>query len=283
MPFSAIVSSSKTLPTVTHIPVLTSKNDFFPWDEGVQALIHANGLIGHILDPAAYVDPSRPDLIPTPSPVLSMSASPQEIEASNRWWVDDNIVQHILLSRLGSTPHGLLPSSTVSNRTALTIYQTLTQYYGTCNFADCTELLNSLHNSTCTAGHVPDFVSRWRVGLSKLQSARFGFNIKICISLFVHGLPPVPAFNSLRADLPHRLAAIIRDDDYGAFIGLTETVLELDTIFRPSAHLQPTRPPHVSSPSLSSTAPAPFLPTSSSTDSPSFPQGKELSCGNCKS
>ena len=137
-PFSAIVSSSKTLPTVSHIPVLTSKNDFFPWDEGVQALIRANGLIGHILDPAAYVDPSRPDLIPTPSPILSMSASPQEIEASNRWWADDNIVQHILLSRLGSTPRGLLPSSTVSNRTALSIYQTLTQYYGTCNFADCT-------------------------------------------------------------------------------------------------------------------------------------------------
>ena len=97
-PFSAIVPSSKALPTITHIPVLTSKNDFFPWDEGVQALICANGLIGHILDPAAYVDPSQPDLIPTPSPVLSMSASPQEIEASNRWWADDNIVPYPPLS-----------------------------------------------------------------------------------------------------------------------------------------------------------------------------------------
>jgi hypothetical protein len=44
------IFSSKTLPMVTHIPILTSKNDFFPWDEGVQTLIHANGLIGHILD-----------------------------------------------------------------------------------------------------------------------------------------------------------------------------------------------------------------------------------------
>ena len=109
LPFPAIVPSSKVLPTITHIPVLTLKNDFFPWDEGVQALIRANGLIGHILDPAAYVDPSRPDLIPTPSPILSMSASPQEIEASNHWWSDDNVVQHILFSRLGSTPCGLLP------------------------------------------------------------------------------------------------------------------------------------------------------------------------------
>jgi hypothetical protein len=209
-PLPAVVSLSKNLPTVTHIPVLTSKNYFFPWDEGVQALIRANGLIGHILDPSAYVDPCRLDLTPSPPPVLAMSSSPRDIEASNRWWAEDNIAQHVLVSRLGTTPRGLLPSSSTISRTALLIYQTLTQYYGTCNFADCTELLNSLHNSACVAGRVPDFVSKWRVGLAKLQSAQFAFNIKICISLFVRGLPPVPAFNSLRADLPRRTSLGVR-------------------------------------------------------------------------
>ena len=111
---------SKTLPTVTHIPVLTSKHDFFPWDEGVQALIHANGLIGHILDPTVFVDPSRPDLAPTPPPVYILSL-PQDVEASNRWWAEDNIVQHILLSQLGSIPRGLLPSSNIVTRNALSI------------------------------------------------------------------------------------------------------------------------------------------------------------------
>ena len=53
---------------MTHILILTSKHDFFPWDEGIQALIRANSLIGHILDPSLYVDLSHPDL--TPSPVL---------------------------------------------------------------------------------------------------------------------------------------------------------------------------------------------------------------------
>ena len=175
----------------------------------MQALIHANGLIGHILDPSAYVDPSRPDLAPTLLPVLSMSSMPLEIKASNRWWVEDNIVQHVLLSRLGTTAHGLLPSSSTATWTALSIYQILTKQYGTCNFADCTELLHSLHNSTCVASCVPDFVSKWRVGLSKLQSARLGYNIKICISLFVRCLPPVPAFNTLRADLPHCIAEMM--------------------------------------------------------------------------
>ena len=242
-PSPSSVSLSKTLPTVTHIPVLTSKLDFFPWDEGVNALIRANGLIGHILDPSAFVDPTRPDLAPNPAPVLSMSSSPRDIEASNRWWAEDNVVQHILVSRLGTVPRGLLPSSNTISRTALSIYWTLTQYFGTCSFADCTELLNSLHNSVCTAGRVPDFVSKWRIGSAKLQSARFVFSVKICISLFVRGLPPVPAFNSLRADLPRRIAAIVQDDDYGAFIDITETVLELDTIFRPTPLLPSARPP----------------------------------------
>ena len=124
-PFSPSIASlhsvSKTLPTVTHIPILTSKHDFFPWDEGVQALIRANGLIGHILDPSLYVDPTRPDLAPSPVPVLSASSSPLDIEASNRWWAEDNIAQHILVSRLGAIPRGLLPSSSTTTRTADTL------------------------------------------------------------------------------------------------------------------------------------------------------------------
>ena len=228
------------------------------------------------------MDPRRPDLTPTPPPILSMPSSTREIEASNRWWAEDNIVQHILVSRLGAVPRGLLPSSNNITRTALVIYHILTQYYGTCNFADCTELLNSLHNSVCTTGRVPDFVSKWRVGLAKLQSARFTFNIKICISLFVRGLPPVPAFNSLRADLPRRIASIDQDNDYGAFVDLTETVLELDTIFRSSSHSQParpSRPPPVPLPVAPGPAPA-SLPTP---PDPSRIPKKELTCSNCKS
>ena len=184
-PSLAISSISKTLPAVNHISILTSKHDFFAWDEGVTSLICANGLIGHILDPYSLSDPCRPDLAPSPPPVLSLSSSAQDIQASNRWWAEDNVAQHILVSRLGTIPHGLLPVSNITTRTAFSIYQLLLQYYGTSNFADCTELLNTLHNSTCTAGRVQEFVSRWRTGLSKLQSAHFVFSIKICISLFV--------------------------------------------------------------------------------------------------
>ena len=277
---SPLHSLSKTLPTVTHIPILTSKHDFFPWDEGVQALIRANGLIGHILDPSLYVDPSRPDLAPSPVPVLSTSSTPLDIEASNRWWAEDNVAQHILVSRLGAIPRGLLPSSSAITRTALSIYQTLSQYYGTCNFADCTELLNSLQTSACTNGRVPDFVSRWRVGLVKLQTAQYDFNIKTCISLFVRGLPAVPAFNSLRADLPRRIAAISDTHDYGAFIAMTETVLELDTIFRPALSQRQSR---LSSAPSVLPPPPPVPPSDSTSASSTILLKKDLLCKNCKS
>ena len=275
-------SASKTLPTVTHISILTSKLDFFAWDEGVTSLLRANNLIGHILEPSTYVDPARPDLVPIPPPVLSTVSTASEIDASNRWWANDNIAQHILISRLGSVPRGLLPASNITTRTALSIYKLLLQYYGTSNFADCTELLTSLHNSVCTTGRVQEFVSKWRTGLSKLQSARYDFNIKICISVFVRGLPNIPAFNTLRADLSRRIAAVMDVHDYGAFIELTETVLELDTIFRPTAQSQTSRTPRAP-PIATPSVPVTSLSSTAVPDPTSRVPKKELTCGNCKS
>ena len=279
---------SKTLPSVTHIPILTSKHDYFAWDEAVTALIHANDLIGHILDPSTPVDPTRPDLASTPLPVLPLSPTALDIAALNRWWSKDKIVQHILVSRLGSVPRGLLLSSNLATCTALSIYRLLLQYYGTYNFADCSELLSALHNSSCATGRVQEYVSKWtrRTGLSRLQSAHFVFNIKICIGYFVRGLPSIPAFNTIRADLPDRIAGIAFEQDYGAFLSLTERVLELDTIFRSASQSQvprssrvvPTVPPPApvvsSLPPPSSSVPVPPHVAKSSHSA--------LTCNNCK-
>ena len=113
----------------------------------------------------------------------------------------------------------------------------------------------------------------------KLQSAHYDFNIKTCISLFVQGLPAVPAFNSLRADLPRHIAAIDNIHDYGAFITLMEAVLELDTIFRP------TQPHRASRSTAVPPVPPPPVPPSSSvvTDPSSVLPKKDLLCKNCKS
>ena len=231
-------SASKNLPTVSHVPVLTNKADFFVWDEGITSLLRANGLIGHILDPAEPLDPARPDRVPNVMPVLPLLPTPADVTSLTRWWDDDNIAQHVLTSRIGSVPRGLLPSPNLVTRTALSIYQTLVRYYGTCNFADCAELFNSLNGLYCQAGRLQEYVSKWRTGLSRLQSARFPFSIKLSISQFIRGLPVHPAFNTLRAALPAHVSAA-GDQDYGFFVNITETALELETIFRSASQHVP--------------------------------------------
>ena len=93
--------------------------------------------------------------------------------------------------------------------------------------------------------------------------------------------PPIPAFNSLRADLPRRIAAITEDTDYAAFVDLTDTVLELDTIFWSSSQPQASHPPRVPTATVPS---LPAVPTASpAVPDPSNVPKKDQSCGNCKS
>ena len=82
---SPSISVSKNLPSVSHIPVLTNEADFFAWDEGVTSLLRANGVIGHIMDPAEPLDPDRPDRVPSAMPVLPLSPTPVDIASLTRW------------------------------------------------------------------------------------------------------------------------------------------------------------------------------------------------------
>jgi hypothetical protein len=138
----------------------------------------------------------------------------------------------------------------------------------------------------CQPGRVQEYVSKWRTAISRLQSARFPFSIKLSISQFVRGLPSIPAFNTLRANLPGHISAA-HDQDYGAFVTLTETALELDTIFRSANHAsRPLRSQTTMSSNLASTTPAP-LPSKSSTSIPTSSTSTtttasaQKSCTNC--
>jgi len=228
---------SRTLPSVSHISILNSKSDFHTWDEGVTSLLRHLGLLGHILDPSEPLDPSRPDRVPLPEPILPASPTPAALTTFTRWWDDDNIAQHVLVARLGSTPRGLLPSSSIANRSARSIYSMLAHYYGLCSWSDGSELLNTLNASICTPGRVQEYVSKWRTGISRLRSARFPINVKLLISNFVRGLPITPAFNTLRADLSSRISQA-GEHDMGAFIAVTETALDLEATFRAAAQAQ---------------------------------------------
>ena len=203
-------------------------------------------------------------------PLLPANPSPDDLAGFNWWWDVDNIAQHILASWLGLIPHSLLPSTTVATHTALSIYKMLVQYYGTCSYADCTDLANSLYSSICVHSHIQDYFSKWRVGISHLKSAQFSFSIKMCLNQFVRSLPLITAFTSLHSTLPECIATA-GDNDYGAFVTLTEAILEQDTIFHAALQAQAPWPnPHcqVSSATTTTLIPSASTANSSSVSAP---------------
>lgn len=145
-----------SVPSVAHIPLLTNKFDFFTWDDVVTSLLRASRLIGHILDLSEPLDQSRPDRKPSILPVLPLSPTAGDFAALKRWWDEDNVAQHILTSRIGAVPRGLLLSPNLATRTELTIYQVLKRYYGT-SIADCAELLHTLNSTPCVPGCIQEY------------------------------------------------------------------------------------------------------------------------------
>ena len=61
-------------------------------------------------------------------------------------------------------------------------------------------LNSSTLSITCTSGRIQEYVTKWWNGISRLQSAKYSFNIMTCITLFVRGLPLIAAFTSFRAN-----------------------------------------------------------------------------------
>ena len=102
-------TTPKPLPTVSHIPILSGWSDFNAWNNGVRSLILYLGYTGHIASqPAPGVVPDS-DGVPSYPPNLSTPPSMAEITALCAWWEEDNIVSHILMTRLASAVFSILP------------------------------------------------------------------------------------------------------------------------------------------------------------------------------
>jgi len=108
-PFSLIVNSNQqqnqnhqnsatTLPTVTHIPLLTGWSDWGPWFAAVGNHIMNLSLIPHICDDPKLGNPFDPGCIPTHPPVITVLSTQVELTAWDSWWQNNGIAGHILMS-----------------------------------------------------------------------------------------------------------------------------------------------------------------------------------------
>ena len=89
-PTASMVTVSKTLPSVAHIPLLTGQVDFGAWNNGVRTLILHLGYLGHISDPPLSGRDPLPDHIPSYMPVLSTTSTQDEHAAHRLWWECDH-------------------------------------------------------------------------------------------------------------------------------------------------------------------------------------------------
>jgi len=86
----------------------------------------------------------------------------------------------------------------------------------------------------CHPHRVQEFVVKWRAGVSRLHECQYPISSRLMIQQFVSRLPAdAPAFFTLRAGLISRLQNIM-DNDFNAFVSVTQEVVDLDNTFRQS-------------------------------------------------
>ena len=230
----------RTLPTLTHIPLLNSRLDFAPWDSGIRSVLRSLGLIGHIAVTGDPIDPLRPETMPSHPPNLTQGYDQAALMAYRQWWDRDAIADHVISTRLSNLVRASLPPDNIlGTGTARAVYEAIRQLYGLRGLADGLAIYNALMSLPCNPHHVQDFVIKWRAGVSRLHECQYPISSRLMIQQFVSRLPAdAPAFFTLRAALVSRLQGIA-DNDFTAFISLTQEVIDLDNTFRQS---QPARP-----------------------------------------
>ena len=281
----------KSLPNVSHVPILTGRVNFGAWNDGVRTLILHMGLLGHIANPPQSGYPPLPDRVPSYMPTLSMTPSTVELASYRDWWEDDNIVSHVLIARLNATTRSLLPYDDGDSgmpRCARAIYDVLCNTYHLRGYTSGSALYSELRALSC-GPRVQDYVTKWRAGVSQLRSARYPLVFREVIESFLSKLPASVPFQMLRHNTMKGIDNV-RDDDVGTFLGITNEVLDIDILYRPGSNIRPpaqnnqnatTRHNHHSSPptvppiapSIKNTSAVPATSTKSTSSS--------LVCSNC--
>ena len=134
----------RSLPTLTHIPLLSGHLDFAPWDSGVRSILRSLGLVGHITVTGDPIDPLRPETLPSYPPNLAQGYGQADLMAYRQWWDRDAIADHVVTTRLSNLVRASIPPDNIlGTRTALTVYEAIRQLYGLRGFADGLTIYNS--------------------------------------------------------------------------------------------------------------------------------------------
>ena len=265
-PFSPIINSNQqsqnqnlsssptTLPTVTHIPLLTGRSDWGPWFAAVGNHIGNLGLIPHVCDDPKPDDPFDPGRIPSYPPVITVLSTQPELSAWDSWWRSDGIATHILTSRLSASARSQLPVfnplSGSQRRTAHKVFGHLHCLFRGGDYTSSSALKTLLHNLRCGA-RVADYVTQWHAGVTQLNNSGHPFTLCESLEAFVDHLPNMD--HKPTKDLVYQ--SLNRpDSDLPSFELILERVITTDThIYHTRPHAARSRPHPNATHTLSST------------------------------
>ncbi len=189
-----------SLPTTTHISILNGQSDFAAWHDRVKALIRHLGWFGHITSMSDPVLPHRPDLSPSTAPLITPQSTQIERDEHTQWWNLDNIIQHVLLARLGSNVRMILPEENFE-RSARDIYEMLRTNFGSNRRSEGTNIFLDILSLHCNPHQIQDYVSAWQNAVTKMRNCHFIVPGYVLSLLFVKNLPDSLTFSSIRSSL----------------------------------------------------------------------------------
>jgi len=174
--------------------------------------------------------PHRPDLSPSAAPLLTPQSTQTERDEYTHWWNLDNVIQHVLLARLGNNVRMILPEEN-SERSAREIYETLRTNFGTNRRSEGTNIFLDILSLRCNPHRIRDYVSAWQNAVTKMRSCRFIIPGYVLSLLFVKNLPDSLTFSSVRSSLGTRLENVT-EADMEIFKEVIGNVIELDAQFK---------------------------------------------------
>ena len=139
------------------------------------------------------------------------------------------MVQHVLVARLGPSPHMLLPEEG-ADRMACNIYEVLWANFGSNCWSESTNIFLKLLSIHCHPHCIRNYITTWQNVVTKMRNCHFMVPGYVLALLFVKHLPDSLAFGSLRSGLGQHLENIA-EADMDVFKEILTNALELEAQF----------------------------------------------------
>ncbi|THU91673.1 hypothetical protein K435DRAFT_863179, partial [Dendrothele bispora CBS 962.96] len=189
-------SSTSSLPTVTHIPILKGADNWPIWYDSVWSTLTSLHLIPHVCDPPPAGVPitffNSPSYPPAPPPADDQDLCSKYL----LWWKTDSHAAHVLSSRLSPSILAFLPdhidSTTGLPRTSRAVLMAIKQFCNVNNAASASLLKEALFSRTCgpSPTAISTYCEAWRSDVGTLRTMGYRFDWSDAIFSFLSQLPP---------------------------------------------------------------------------------------------